>query len=179
MGTFFLNLPFASHISQLSFINLSTKMTENYEAMQRQRMEKDLQELQTLISRHFEQRKVDDSELENLESRIRKRKEERQEQIRVRQQREKERQQKEKEERARKEEEEKARQKVEEERKKQAIQAMSQNYGGYLARGDRDKRGNRKQTERKKPLNIEHLQGEKLKDKVNGLWNWFKQLEEE
>ena len=60
-------------------------MTENYEAMQRQRMEKDLQELQTLISRHFEQRKVDDSELENLESRIRKRKEERQEQIRVRQ----------------------------------------------------------------------------------------------
>ena len=66
---------------------------------------------------------------------------------------------------------------------------MSQNYGGYLARGDRDKRGNRKQTERekkrailaerRKPLNIEHLQGEKLKDKVNGLWNWFKQLEEE
>lgn len=106
-------------------------MTENYEAMQRQRMEKDLQELQTLISRHFEQRKVDDVELESLENRIRKRKEERQEQIRVRQTREKERQQKEKEERVRREEEEKERAKIDEERKKQAIQAMSQNYSVF------------------------------------------------
>merc|ERR1711990_406986 len=109
-------------------------MTENYEAMQRQRMEKDLHELQSLIAKHFEQRTKDDEELEMLKKRIQKRKEERQEQMKIRQQREKERLQKEKEDRARKEREEELRKEEGEQRKKQAIQSMSQNYGGYLAR---------------------------------------------
>merc|ERR1712157_310670 len=63
-----------------------------------QRMEKDLQELQLLINKHFETRQKDDAELQELEGRIEKRKEERAEQMRVRQEREQERLQREKEE---------------------------------------------------------------------------------
>ena len=52
-------------------------MTTNFDALAKQRMEKDLQELQTLIAKHFEQRSKDDSELAELQKRIQKRKEER------------------------------------------------------------------------------------------------------
>merc|ERR1712203_816325 len=90
----------------------------------RVRMEKDLQELKTPIATHFEQRKRDDEELENLKERIEKRKAERAEQMKIRQEREKERQE-------------------------AAIQNMSANYGGYLARGDRNK-GKGRQTETEK-----------------------------
>ena len=47
------------------------------ERMAKQRMEKDLTELKTLISRHFEQRQKDDSDLEQLTARIAQRKQER------------------------------------------------------------------------------------------------------
>merc|ERR1712039_788988 len=97
-----------------------------FEAMQRQRMEKDLQELQTLIGKHFEQRKDDDEDLGKLEARIAKRREEREKQMQIRQEREKARLQREEEEEKRKVEEE--------ERKKKAIQSMGASYGGYLAR---------------------------------------------
>ena len=52
-------------------------MTTNFDALAKQRMEKDLQELQTLIAKHFEQRTKDDTELDELTDRIQKRKEER------------------------------------------------------------------------------------------------------
>ena len=97
----------------------------NFDALHKNRMEKDLQELQTLIASHFEQRKKDDAELDELHQRIEKRKAERAEQIRIRQEREKERLAREKEERKNKEEEEERRKKEEEERKKQAIANMS------------------------------------------------------
>ena len=84
-----------------------------------------------MIARHFEQRKKDDSELDELTTRIQKRKELRAEQMRIRQEREKERMQREKEERARIEAEEEERKKAEEERKKQAISNMSGCKGGY------------------------------------------------
>jgi len=160
----------------------------DFDAMHRQRMEKDLTELQTLINRHFEQRKIDDEDLENLKRRIGSRREKRQEEIRIRQQREKERIQKEKEERARREAEEEQRKIDDEARKKAAISNMSQHYGGYLARNDRQK-GNRRQTERekkrkllaerRKPLNIDHLGTDKLKDKARDLGKWLAMLEEE
>ena len=54
-------------------------------------MEKDMTELQGLINAHFEQRKKDEEELEELRIRIEARKEERAKQIRIRQEREKER----------------------------------------------------------------------------------------
>jgi len=160
----------------------------DFDAMQKQRMEKDLHELQTLITSHFEQRKRDDEDLEQLQARIAKRKEQRAEQIRVRQTREKERLAKEKAERQEREAEEERRRTEEEERKKAAIANMSQHYGGYLARNDRNK-GNKRQTERekkrkvlqerRKPLNIDHLSGDKLKDKARELAKWVAILEEE
>merc|ERR1711881_309342 len=62
------------------------------------------------------------------------------------------------------------------------------NYGGHNARQDRS-RGNRRQTERekkrkllaerRKPLNIDHLSTDKLKDKAKELHTWFAVLEEE
>merc|ERR1712141_758078 len=102
--------------------------------------------------------------------------------------REKERVQREKEERKAKEEEEERKKIEEEEKKKQAIANMSMHYGGYLARGDRNK-NNKRQTERekkrkllaerRKPLNIDHLNNDKLKDKCGELQKWLSMLEEE
>lgn len=154
----------------------------------RKRIEKDLQELQRLIEQHFLQRKNDESELEELRVRIEQRKEMREEQIRVRQEREKQRMEREKEERKRKEEEETRRRVEEEEKKKQALASMSVNYGGYMARAENSRKGKRATerdkkkkilAERRKPLNIDHLAGEKLKEKANELHAWLSTLEEE
>jgi len=160
----------------------------DFDQIHRTRMEKDLQELQVLIASHFEQRKKDDEELDELKVRIEKRKAEREEQMQIRQQREKDRLQREKEERKLREEEEEKRKLEEEEKKKKAIANMSMHYGGYLARGDRNK-NNKRQTERekkrkiladrRKPLNIDHLQSDKLRDKAQEMFEWLSQLEEE
>merc|ERR1711887_186104 len=142
----------------------------DFDALQKNRMEKDLQELQGLIAQHFEKRKKDDEELKELEDRIEKRKEERAEQMRVRQEREKERAEREKEERRLKEEEEERKKKEDEERRKIAMQSMNTNNPGMSR--DRQRGGNLRQTERKKkrkhlaerrkPLNIDHLTKDKL-----------------
>jgi len=158
----------------------------DFDALQKQRMEKDLQELQLLINKHFETRQKDDAELQELEGRIDKRKEERAEQMRIRQEREKERLEREREEKARRELEEEAKKRDEEERKKAAIAAMSSTGGG--ANRDRN-RNNRRQTdrekkrkalaERRKPLNVDHLTNDKLKEKAQAMHKWLSQLEEE
>jgi len=160
----------------------------DFDQIHRTRMEKDLQELQVLIASHFEQRKKDDEELDGLKERIEQRKQEREKQMKIRQEREKERIQREKEERKAKEEEEQRRKVEEEEKKKKAIANMSLHYGGYAARGDRNK-NNKRQTERekkrkiladrRKPLNIDHLQADKLKDKAQELFEWLTTLEEQ
>merc|ERR1711997_1160506 len=151
------------------------------------RMEKDLQELQGLIAQHFEKRKKDDVELKELENRIEKRKEERAEQMRVRQEREKERAEREKEERRLKEEEEERKKKEDEERRKIAMQSMNTNNPGMSR--DRQRGGNRRQTERekkrkalaerRKPLNIDHLTKDKLLEKVKEMHKHLAVLEEE
>ena len=157
-------------------------------AMAKQRMEKDLTELQALIARHFELRKKDDVELEDLQNRIEERKAKREEQMRVRQEREQARQLREKAERVERELQEENKKKEEEERKKQALANMSSHNQGYLARQNKGgKKG--KQTERekkrkalgdrRKPLNIDHLQSEKLKDKAKELQKYLSFLEEE
>lgn len=61
------------------------------EDIHRKRMDKDLLELQSLISSHFETRKKDEEEIEQLRIRIEERKACREEQMRVRQEKEKER----------------------------------------------------------------------------------------
>merc|ERR1712110_304387 len=86
------------------------------------------------------------------------------------------------------EEEEERRRVADEEKKKQAIQNMSASYGGYLARSDKQK-GNRRQTEREKkrkiltdrrrPLNVDHLSGDKIADKAKELQMFYASLEEE
>merc|ERR1712110_5758 len=151
----------------------------DFDALQKQRMEKDLQELQLLINKHFETRQKDDAELQELEGRIEKRKEERAEQMRVRQEREKERLEREKEEKIKREAEEEMRKAEEEQRKKEAIAAMSSS-GGNMNR-DRN-RNNRRQTDRekkRKPLNVDHLTIEKLREKAAAMHKWLAQLEEE
>merc|ERR1712150_246422 len=81
----------------------------NFDALTKQRLEKDLAELQQMISKHFDQRKKDDEELDDLTKRIEKRKAERAEQQRIRSEREKVRMQREKEERQAKEDAEERR----------------------------------------------------------------------
>jgi len=157
-------------------------MASNFDAMQKQRMEKDLHELQTLIAKHFECRKKDDAELSELEDRITKRKEERAEQMRVRQEREKKRMQMEKEERQRREEDETRRKIEDEEKKKAAIAAMNTGSGGKRRERKGGKVTVREQkkkilAERRKPLNIDHLQGSKLQEKVKEMFDWLATLE--
>merc|ERR1719290_803761 len=99
-----------------------------------------------------------------------------------------ERQEKEKEKVAQKEAEEEEKRKTEEDKKKQAIANMSLHYGGYLRRAEKNK-PNKRQTERekkkkilaerRKPLNIDHLSVEKLREKVTEFWTDLYGLEEE
>lgn len=155
-----------------------------FDTLAKQRMEKDLAELQTLISNHFKQRTKDDEELKELTERIAKRKEQRAEQQRIRQEREKERMEREKRERAAKEAEEERRRKEDEERKKAAIQNMSQLGGAKRERKTRGRQTEREKkrqilAERRKPLNIDHLAIDKLKEKAQELGKYLAQLEED
>ncbi|XP_063212626.1 troponin T, cardiac muscle isoform X1 [Chroicocephalus ridibundus] len=158
----------------------------DFDDIHRKRMEKDLNELQALIEAHFESRKKEEEELISLKDRIEQRRAERAEQQRIRSEREKERQARMAEERARKEEEE-ARKKAEEEaRKKKAFSNML-HFGGYMQKSE--KKGGKKQTERekkkkilserRKPLNIDHLNEDKLREKAKELWQTIRDLEAE
>merc|ERR1711879_440246 len=121
----------------------------DFDALQKNRMEKDLQELQGLIAQHFEKRK--------------------------------------KEERRLKEEEEERKKKEDEERRKVAMQSMSAGNQGMSR--DRQRGGNRRQTERekkrkhlaerRKPLNIDHLTKDKLLEKVKEMHKHMAVLEED
>uniref|UniRef100_A0A8D2IY23 Troponin T3, fast skeletal type n=1 Tax=Varanus komodoensis TaxID=61221 RepID=A0A8D2IY23_VARKO len=155
--------------------------------IQKKRQNKDLIELQALIDSHFESRKKEEEELMALKERIEKRRAERAEQQRIRAEKEKERQSRLAEEKARREEEDAKRRAEDELKKKKALSSMGATYSSYLAKADQ-KRG-KKQTarelkkkvlaERRKPLNIDHLNEDKLRDKAKELWDWLYQLETE
>ena len=161
--------------------------TATFDALTKQRLEKDLAELQQMISKHFDQRKKDDEELEDLTKRIEKRKAERAEQQRIRTEREQIRMQREKEERQAREDAEERRKQEEEEKKKQCIANMAACKGGYLAQRKGGKAGRVTEREKKrkiladrrKPLNIDHLAADKLKEKAQEMWKWNSILEEE
>jgi len=154
--------------------------------MQKLRLEKDLQELQALIDKHFKQRKADDQELKELATKIEVRKEERAKAMEQRQKRDQERLQREKEERQRREEEEKQKKLEEEERKREALQQMSATAAG---RDNRERRGGgtKRQTEkekkrkvlaeRRKPLNVDHLDRDKIVVKIKELYDYLFNLE--
>ncbi|MBN3316744.1 TNNT2 protein, partial [Atractosteus spatula] len=156
-----------------------------FQDIHRKRMEKDLNELQQLIEAHFENRKKEEEELISLKERIEHRRSERAEQQRIRSEREKERQNRVAEEKARKEEEEAKKRAEEDAKKKKNLTNI--HFGGYLQKTER--RVGKKQTERekkkkilndrRKPLNIDNLSEDKLKDKAKELWKWMHQLEAE
>uniref|UniRef100_A0AAY4EVG2 Troponin T type 2b (cardiac) n=1 Tax=Denticeps clupeoides TaxID=299321 RepID=A0AAY4EVG2_9TELE len=158
----------------------------DFDDIHRKRMEKDLTELQSLIEAHFENRKREEEELINLTSRIEKRRSERAEQLRIRAEKEKERQNKQAAEKARKEEEE-AKKKADDDAKKKKV-LSNLHITGYMQMSER-RGGARKQTERekkrkilsdrRKELNVDSLNEEKLRDKAKELWQWMYQLEEE
>ncbi|XP_067387857.1 troponin T, cardiac muscle isoform X8 [Emydura macquarii macquarii] len=158
----------------------------DFDDIHRKRMEKDLNELQGLIDAHFENRKKEEEELISLKDRIEHRRAERAEQQRIRSEREKERQARVAEEKARREEEEARKRAEEDARKKKAFSNML-HFGGYLQKTE--KKSGKKQTERekkkkilserRKPLNIDHLSEDKLRDKAKELWQSIHNLEAE
>ncbi|KAG3284395.1 troponin T3, fast skeletal type, transcript variant X3 [Ictidomys tridecemlineatus] len=157
----------------------------DFDDIQKKRQNKDLMELQALIDSHFEARKKEEEELIALKERIEKRRAERAEQQRIRAEKERERQNRLAEEKARREEEDAKRRAEDDLKKKKALSSMGANYSSYLAKADQ-KRG-KKQTaremkkkilaERRKPLNIDHLGDDKLRDKAKELWETLYQLE--
>uniref|UniRef100_A0A5S6IDN1 Troponin T, slow skeletal muscle n=1 Tax=Sus scrofa TaxID=9823 RepID=A0A5S6IDN1_PIG len=150
-------------------------------------MEKDLLELQTLIDVHFEQRKKEEEELVALKERIERRRAERAEQQRFRTEKERERQAKLAEEKMRKEEEEAKKRAEDDAKKKKVLSNMGAHFGGYLVKAEQ-KRGKRQTgremkqrilSERKKPLNIDHMGEDQLREKAQELSDWIHQLESE
>ncbi|XP_019493687.1 PREDICTED: troponin T, cardiac muscle isoform X3 [Hipposideros armiger] len=160
----------------------------DFDDIHRKRMEKDLNELQTLIEAHFENRKKEEEELVSLKDRIEKRRAERAEQQRIRSEREKERQARMAEERARREEEENRRKAEDEARKKKALSNMM-HFGGYIQKAQTERRSGKRQTERekkkkilaerRKALAIDHLNEDQLREKAKELWQSIYNLEAE
>ncbi|XP_023563650.1 troponin T, cardiac muscle isoform X1 [Octodon degus] len=161
----------------------------DFDDIHRKRMEKDLNELQTLIEAHFENRKKEEEELISLKDRIEKRRAERAEQQRIRNEREKERQNRLAEERARREEEENRRRAEDEARKKKALSNMM-HFGGYIQKqAQTERKSGKRQTEREKKkkilaerrkvLAIDHLNEDQLREKAKELWQNIYDLEAE
>merc|ERR1711892_1360024 len=142
---------FESDFDCLTEWEIKVKMDEEFV---KKRLEKDLPDLKKMIALHFKQREKDEVELEELKSRIETRKQMREEQMRLRAEREKERQEYERAEKERKAAEEAAR-KLEEEKKKKVL------------------------AERRKPLNIDHLDGDKVRAKINEMYKYLCQIESE
>merc|ERR1712243_408913 len=128
------------------------------------------------------------SELIALKERIEKRRAERTEQQRIRAEKDKERQARREEERQKREAADQAKKAEDDAKKKSALSNMGSNYSSHLQRADQ-KRGGKKETERerrrkilaarRKALNIDHLNEDKLKDKIKELHEWMTQLESE
>uniref|UniRef100_A0A8C4SBQ0 Troponin T, slow skeletal muscle n=1 Tax=Erpetoichthys calabaricus TaxID=27687 RepID=A0A8C4SBQ0_ERPCA len=159
----------------------------DFDDIHRKRMEKDLLELQTLIDVHFEQRKKEEEELIALKERIENRRSERAEQQRFRAEKERDRQNRLAVERMRKEEEEAKKRAEDDAKKKKVLSNMGAHFGGYLAKAEQ-RRGKRqtgreikKKTleERHRPLTVDSLRDDGLKEKAKELWEWIYQLESE
>ncbi|KAJ8417080.1 hypothetical protein AAFF_G00283070 [Aldrovandia affinis] len=160
----------------------------DFDDIQKKRQNKDLVELQGLIDAHFVHRKKEEEDIIALKDRIEKRRSERSEQHRVRAEKDKERQVKREEERLKREELDAKKRADEDAKKKSALSNMGANYSSYLQKADQ-KRGGKKQTERekkkkilsdrRKTLNIDHLNEDKLREKAKELWDWMQTLESE
>uniref|UniRef100_A0A4W6F651 Troponin T2d, cardiac n=1 Tax=Lates calcarifer TaxID=8187 RepID=A0A4W6F651_LATCA len=161
----------------------------DFDDIHRKRQEKDLSELQSLIEAHFIQRKKEEEELIALVNRI---VSAREQSSRGSGQRERRRgsfcsncltcagKQEEKE---RKEQEEQRKKQDEDAKKKKALSNMTQQYSSDNRRGGKKQTEREKKkkilAERRKPLNVDHLNEDKLKEKANELWQWLMGLEAE
>uniref|UniRef100_F6W0P1 Troponin T3, fast skeletal type n=1 Tax=Xenopus tropicalis TaxID=8364 RepID=F6W0P1_XENTR len=131
--------------------------------------------------------KKEEEELIALKERIEKRRAERSDQQRIRAEKDKERQNRLAEEKARREEQDAIRRAEDDMKKKKALSSMGATYSSYLAKADQ-KRG-KKQTareqkkkilaDRRKPLNVDHMNDDKLREKAKEMWDWLYQLESE
>ncbi|XP_072530057.1 troponin T2c, cardiac [Salminus brasiliensis] len=157
----------------------------DFDDLHRKRVEKDYNELQSLIELHFSNRQKEEDELMALKTRIERRRADRAEQQRIRTEQERERQTRQAEEKARREEEA-AKLRAEEDAKKKKL-LNNKSYGGYLQKVDQKKgkkltereKKNKALMERRKPLNIDHLNQDKLSEKARDLWQWLSQLHAE
>ncbi|XP_061662176.1 troponin T, slow skeletal muscle-like isoform X5 [Syngnathoides biaculeatus] len=157
----------------------------DFDDLHRKRVEKDFNDLQGLIELHFSNRQKEEEELVALRNRIERRRSDRAEQQRERAEQERERQARLTEERVRREEEA-AKLRAEEEAKKKKI-FTNKSFGGYLQKVDQKKgkkltaREEKKKAllERRQPLNIDHLNKDKLAEKAQDLWEWLHQLHAE
>uniref|UniRef100_A0A8C5C2C1 Troponin T2d, cardiac n=1 Tax=Gadus morhua TaxID=8049 RepID=A0A8C5C2C1_GADMO len=141
----------------------------------------DLSELQSLIEAHFVQRKKEEEELIALVSRIEKRRTERSEQQRIRAEREKERQIRLAEEKERREMEDQRKKQDDDLKKKKVLTNMTHQQKGDTRKGAKKQTEREKKkkilADRKKPLNVDHLNEDKLKEKANEMWQWMMELE--
>uniref|UniRef100_A0A8B9JCC4 Troponin T, slow skeletal muscle n=1 Tax=Astyanax mexicanus TaxID=7994 RepID=A0A8B9JCC4_ASTMX len=159
----------------------------DFDDIHRKRMEKDLLELQTLIEVHFDQRKREEEELIALKERIENRRAERAEQQRVRAEKERDRQTRIAEERQRKEDEEAKKRAEDEAKKKKVLSNMGAHFGGFLAKVEQ-RRGKRQTgreikrktlAERRKPLAIDNLREDGLRERAREMSEWIYELESE
>lgn len=177
--------PKATYVPNMAPPKLPDGEKVDFDDLHRKRVEKDINDLQTLIESHFSTRQKEEEELVALRSRIERRRADRSEQQRVRAEQERERQTRLAEERARREGEA-AKLRAEEEAKKKKI-FTNKSFGGYLQKVDQKKgkkltaREEKKKVllERRRPLNIEHLNQDKLAEKAQDLWQWLHQLHAE
>nr|XP_020457251.1 troponin T, cardiac muscle-like [Monopterus albus] len=154
----------------------------DFDDIHRKRMEKDMNELQTLIEAHFEKRKKEEEELLHLTDRIEKRRSERSEQMKIRAERERDRQNKLAEEKTRKEEEEAKKRADEDARKKQILSNLT--FGGYKTQTGAKRQTEREKkkkilNDRRKELDIDHMREDRLREKAKEMWDWLRQLEAE
>ncbi|XP_030197902.1 troponin T2e, cardiac [Gadus morhua] len=156
----------------------------DFDDIHRKRQDKDLGELQSLIDAHFIQRKKEEEELVSLVQRIENRRTERAEQQRIRADQEKERQIRLADEKEKREQGDVRKKQDDDLKKKKVLTNMSVQYGGLDS-----KKGAKKQTgrekkrkilaDRRKPLVMENLNEDKVKEKASELWKWLKGLEAE
>ncbi|CAL8242460.1 unnamed protein product [Merluccius merluccius] len=158
----------------------------DFDDLHRKRVEKDFNDLQSLIELHFSTRQKEEDDLVSLRTRIERRRSDRNEQQRVRSEQERERQARLTEERTRREEEA-AKVRADEDAKKKKMMFTNKSFGSYLQKVDARKgkkltaREEKKKAlmERRKPLNIDHLHQDKLEEKAQELWQWLHQLHAE
>uniref|UniRef100_A0A8C9XNF4 Troponin T, slow skeletal muscle n=1 Tax=Sander lucioperca TaxID=283035 RepID=A0A8C9XNF4_SANLU len=174
-------------VTQLAAPKIPEGERVDFDDIHRKRMEKDLLELQTLIDVHFEQRKKEEEELIGLKDRIESRRAERAEQQRVRAEKERHRQTRIAEERQRKEDEE-AKKRAEDEAKKKKVLSNMGKVSCVCFLQAEQRRG-KKQTareikkttlaERRKPLAVETLREDDLRERAKEMWECIYQLESE